>query len=347
MQAVIGSKMEELNAANKKMPDLRPGLEEDLKLLTTQLMQLESRKKRVVAEERYHLAKELKEEVETLKAAIKSKTQAIEDYSKEHSGDAESASLQERALAVMESGVMSVLILALVMVTVSTNGKLTQEGDTIMLLVFSLEAAVRMWAMGITMYISDLFCALDVSLVLVDWACMIAASTANVSAGRLLRLVRLMKFLKLVRLVKGLRCVRWVYRRFILTKAPPAQCRAGVFALWLDSLDANHDGVYDFNELRDSLKSASISVAPGHLSAIFDEIYEKNAGLRQTFDDSIPTLLDEDEKSVSTSELEEWIRMVHPMSHDGRLLTILQSCSKSFRCWAIFGNLVAKVWQRI
>ena len=338
MQAVIGSKMQELEAANKEMPaDLRPGFEEDLKLLNTQLMQLESRKKRVVAEERYHLAKELKQEVENLKAAIKSKTQVIKDLI---AGDVESASLQERMLVVMESGVMSVLILGLVIVTVST--KLTREGDVIMLLVFSLEAAVRMWAMGVKRYISDSFCALDISLVIIDWACIIASSTAKVSGARLLRLVRLLKFLKFIRLVKGLRCVRWLYRRFIRTKEP-APCRPGMFALWLDSMDANNDGVYDFDELRDSLRNASIIVAPQHLSAIFDEIYEKNAGLRQTFDDSIPTLLDEGDKSISTSELEEWIRMVHPMSHDGRLLTILESCSKSFRCWAIFGNLVAKI----
>jgi hypothetical protein len=95
----------------------------------------------------------------------------------------------------MESIVVSLVILALVIVTVVA--KLSATGDLLILAAFALETAVRAWAMGIKLYLIDPFCGLDVTLVLVDVVVTIAApGGTNVSGARLARALKFCKFLR-------------------------------------------------------------------------------------------------------------------------------------------------------
>jgi hypothetical protein len=95
----------------------------------------------------------------------------------------------------MESIVVSLVVLALVIVTVVA--KLSATGDLLILAAFALETAVRAWAMGIKLYLIDPFCGLDITLVFVDVCVAIAASGGtNVSGARLARALKFGKFLR-------------------------------------------------------------------------------------------------------------------------------------------------------
>jgi hypothetical protein len=119
------------------------------------------------------------------------RTAADKDETK---GDS-SSTWRERVLVIMESIVVSLVILALVIVTVVA--KLSATGDLLILAAFALETAVRAWAMGIKLYLIDPFCGLDVTLVLVDVVVTIAASGGtNVSGARLARALKFCKFLR-------------------------------------------------------------------------------------------------------------------------------------------------------
>ena len=97
-------------------------------------------------------------------------------------------------LVIMESIVVSLVVLALVIVTVVA--KLSATGDLLILAAFALETAVRAWAMGIKLYLIDPFCGLDVTLVLVDVVVTIAGRGTNVSGARLARALKFCKFLR-------------------------------------------------------------------------------------------------------------------------------------------------------
>jgi Ca2+-binding EF-hand superfamily protein len=196
--------------------------------------------------------------------------------------------------------------------------------------------------MGLSLYFMDPFCALDVTLVTVDIVGALAASATQVSGARLLRLIRILKFFKFMRLLKGMRCVRSFYRKYLLSKAP-VQSKPGVFAKWLQSLDSNGEGVFRLKQLQESLKAAKFVVSTAFLTTVFNDIYSQNAGLRQQLDDDIDTLLEDEDKTITLAEFEEYIRTLRAETHDERLATIARACSRSFRCWAIFGNLVAKI----
>ena len=193
---------------------------------------------------------------------------------------------------------------------------------------FALEAAVRMWAMGVKMYLNDKFCALDITLVMVDVASSVASSNMKASAGRTLRVLRFLKFL---RFLKGLRCVRAFYRAYVIKKAP-SRCMPGAFSEWLDSMDTNGDGFYDLEELLNSMKVANFSMSEGHVTTMFNEIYEANAVQRQMLDDTIATVLNDEKKTISTAELEKYIHMLRPQTHDERWMNIATCFFKSLRC---------------
>ena len=195
---------------------------------------------------------------------------------------------------------------------------------------------------GLSLYFMDPFCALDVTLVTVDIVGALAASATQVSGARLLRLIRILKFFKFMRLLKGMRCVRSFYRKYLLSKAP-VQSKPGVFAKWLQSLDSNGEGVFRLKQLQESLKAAKFVVSTAFLTTVFNDIYSQNAGLRQQLDDDIDTLLEDEDKTITLAEFEEYIRTLRAETHDESLATIARACSRSFRCWAIFGNLVAKI----
>ena len=73
---------------------------------------------------------------------------------------------QARALAFLESVLASLLILVLVIVSVTLP--IPPSGALVMLALFAIEVGVRAWAMGLSLYFMDPFCALDVTLVTVD-----------------------------------------------------------------------------------------------------------------------------------------------------------------------------------
>ena len=315
---------------------------DQLKSLQVQLARNGVKKKQAVALEDYDLAKKLKGAEQDLQASIAALVKEIAEHADDVPEKQEAPPTpRERVLAALESGYMSFVILALVLMTVAAD--LSQTATELIMWAFFLECSTRMWAMGVKLYFLDIFCALDVALVVIDVACWAAASATKFSGARLLRLVRIMKFFKFIRLLKGMRCVRAFYRNFLASKGPAACNKPGVFALWLDAMDADHDGFYDLKELSKSFKDAHIVVSQEHLSRMFDEIYDKNAGLRQMFDDSIDTLLDDEDKKITTTELEEYIRTIHPMAHDERILAVAYSFTRSFECWAVFGGFIANI----
>jgi hypothetical protein len=117
---------------------------------------------------------------------------------------------KERVLVVLESLMFSMAILSIVICTVVVD--LPKLGTDCVLAFFCGEAILRMWAMGVRMYITDPMCAMDFVVTLLDLVCTIASAGMQVSGGRLVRVTRIFKLLKFVRMLKGFRCVRSCYR---------------------------------------------------------------------------------------------------------------------------------------
>jgi hypothetical protein len=249
--------------------------------------------------------------------------------------------LRQRVRDVMDSVRMSVAVMVLVVVTVFVE--LPRAGTIAVLLVFCTEAAIRIWAMGVFFYITDPFCAVDFILVIIDVLCLIAQAGLKASGGRLVRMVRVFKFMKFIRLIKGLRCFRSTYRKCMPPKKPKSLPPVGVFFRLLESLDTDGDGRLSLAELEGALKASNIPISADVLSAVFTSIYDKNQGLMAIFDDDIPTILSDEERTVSYSEIEGYIHTLHPSTKHDRFVNVAKSCMKSWRWWAIFGNLLSKI----
>jgi Ca2+-binding EF-hand superfamily protein len=110
----------------------------------------------------------------------------------------------------------------------------------------------------------------------------------------------------------------------------------------MDSLDPNGDGSLNLKELQVAMKKAHLDVAPHYVARMFDDIYSLNGAVREILDDSINTNLDDCDKAITASELEQYVLKLHPSTHDERMGMITRAFFESPACWAIAGNLVSK-----
>ena len=253
------------------------------------------------------------------------------------------AGARAQLLACLDHMVFSIAMLGLVVVAVVAD--VSKVAGYAIIGVFAAEALARAWAMGAVLYFRDPFCVIDLTLLLIDFACVLVGSVTRVEAGRFARLARVMKVVKFVRLARGLRCFRNTYRSVMGIQAHNRpMARPGGFTRWVGLMDSNGDGAFHLNELLVSMRAARISVSPTMLESIFNEVYAQNAGLLALFDDAIhAAAFSQEEKTITAAELENYICKLRPSTYDERVQAIAYGCTVTFRFWAIFGNLVAKI----
>jgi hypothetical protein len=244
-------------------------------------------------------------------------------------------------LSVLQSVIFSLVILTLVVVTVVVD--LPSEGTDAVLGIFCAEAVIRCWAMGIRMYITDPMCIMDLIVTLLDLACTLASAGLQVSGGRLIRITRIFKLLKFLRMIRGFRCIRSCYRKMFVTKGPKHVPALGAMFQLLSKLDNNGDGRFHLDELQHALGTMQIVITSEFMRKLFNHIFNENQGVLAMIMDDIPTVLEEEDKTISLAEFEDYLHKKRASSSDERLSSIVRSCLRSWRWWAIFGNLVAKI----
>jgi hypothetical protein len=107
-------------------------------------------------------------------------------------------------------------------------------------------------------------------------------------------------------------------------------------------MDTDKDGLLHFDEFQESLANHNITISTEHLQIIFNDIHASQQGLLEMLDDSIETLLDDFDKTISLAEVEDYLHRLLPKTPDERFFAIAKSCLKSASWWAIVGNLVSK-----
>jgi Ca2+-binding EF-hand superfamily protein len=224
---------------------------------------------------------------------------------------------------IMESVIFNVFILLLVVFTVVA--KLPQEGMDAILGIFIAEAILRIWAMGIRLYLLNPFCVLDLLLILVEIVCTLLSADTNVMAGRLAKFV---KTFKCVRMLRSLRCLKSCFGmcKSSERKYPPA----GALSHWLHDMDENGDGRFSFEEFHNILTMAHFTVSETQLREIFEEIYDKNEGFGADLFDDLTGYKDDETKTISIDEFEAYLTHLRPSTKGERLRGIASTCLQSW-----------------
>jgi hypothetical protein len=108
--------------------------------------------------------------------------------------------------------------------------------------------------------------------------------------------------------------------------------------LLLSKLDKNGDGRFHLEELHAALATVQIMATSEFLRKMFNQIYNENQSFMANLMDDLDDVFEEDDKTVSLAELEEYLHKMRASSNDDRLVAIAKSCLRSWRWWAIFGS---------
>eukprot|EP00941_MAST-03F_sp_MAST-3F-sp1_P001155 g1155.t1 len=122
---------------------------------------------------------------------------------------------KERTEAIMDEKIYMIFIIFATIVSViagiialllSEENDILTLMDNIFLALFSVDVALRWWAVGTSRYLLDWLCLVDVFVTAIDWLAVFFASLE--SAGSLLKTFRLLRLLRLLRLFRAAKLAR-------------------------------------------------------------------------------------------------------------------------------------------